>query len=110
IAVFLRELPDTADPAAGPGSPADAYLVRVMGADRPGIVFRVAEEMTRRRVNITDVETRVTGEDGTPVYVMLMEVAPPPGTDMGELESELARLSTELAVEISIRQIEYTAL
>jgi glycine cleavage system transcriptional repressor len=81
------------------------YLISVYGTDHPGIVYRVAEELAKRKVSITDLQTKVTGGP-KPVYVMLLEVQVPSSTDMDDLRAELDQLRQDLKVEISLQDIE----
>jgi glycine cleavage system transcriptional repressor len=82
------------------------HIISVYGADRPGIVYSVARELARRKVNITDLNTQVVGSKERPVYVMLLEVDIPEGLDMRELEKEFDRIRRELSVSITLRPIE----
>jgi len=110
IEIFVKELPEAPDRAAPATEQKDTYLVKVMGADRPGIVYRVADVMARSGINIKDVETRITDEDQNSVYIVLMEVVSGADTRMSEVEVELRRLAEELTVEISVQPIECTVL
>jgi glycine cleavage system transcriptional repressor len=83
-----------------------AHIISVYGADRPGIVYSVARELARRRVNITDLNTQVVGSKERPVYVMVMEVDIPESVDMKELNGVFDRVKKELGVSISVRPIE----
>lgn len=85
------------------------HVVSVYGADRPGIVHAVSSGLARRNVNITDLSTRVVPGD-TPLYVMIIEVAVPPGTDVAALEAELSALATQLAVDLTLRPAEAETL
>ena len=80
-------------------------LISVYGADRPGIVYRVTRELADRRVNITDLNTRLIGTEDDPVYVMMLEAYLPEGTTIEDAEQLLAGLRTELKVEIGVRVI-----
>lgn len=82
------------------------HIISVYGADRPGIVYNVSRELARRKVNITDLNTQVVGTKERPVYVMVLEVDIPEGTDMKELEREFERIRKELSVSITVRPIE----
>lgn len=82
------------------------HIISVYGADRPGIVYMVTKELAQRKVNITDLNTQVVGSKERPVYVMVLEVDIPEGTDMKELEKEFDRIRKELSVSITVRQIE----
>jgi len=87
---------------------APSHVLTVYGADRPGIVHGVAALLAERGVNITDLETRVTGA-ADPVYVMVIELALR-GLPGDELESELGRVADELEVDVSLRPLEAEAL
>lgn len=86
------------------------HMVAVYGADRPGIVHRVARLLADMGVNITDLTTRVIGHPDEPVYAMHLEVTVPPVIDGGELASELARVGSELGVETSIHPVDVDVL
>lgn len=91
---------------AGPSeAPAD-LLLTVYGADQPGIVYKVAARLASRSINITDMDTRLTGTAGSPVYVMQLEVASG-GADLG---ADLALLREELGVSISSQPLDTEAL
>jgi glycine cleavage system transcriptional repressor len=81
------------------------FMISVYGADRPGIVYRVTEALAKRKVSITDLQTKVTG-GASPIYVMLLEVQVPASLDMDDLRSELDDLRRDLQVEISLQDIE----
>lgn len=102
LVVAVRRIDDTV-PASPPGEP---WTVSVYGADRPGIVHRVASVLAERQVNIVDLDTRVIGEPGTPVYAMLLDVTLPPGTDPAELSAALGAVAAELGIECSMHPAE----
>jgi glycine cleavage system transcriptional repressor len=81
---------------------APTHMVSVYGADHPGIVYRVTELLSARGVNVTDLESRVIGEPGEPVYALMLEVSVPAGVD---LTSDLEGLRTELEVDASVHPI-----
>ena len=92
------------EPAGGPPQP--SHIVTVYGVDHPGIVFSVASALAERRVNITDLQTRLVGEDDEPLYVMMLEVAPPEDLTVEELESVLEAAGREQGVEVTVRPLE----
>jgi glycine cleavage system transcriptional repressor len=102
VSVAVGEL----DAAATDVSP-PTHMVSVYGADRPGIVFRVAEELARQKANVTDLTSRVIGSDEQPVYALMLEVAAPEGAD---LEASLESLKTELGVDVTVHPIETDVL
>lgn len=82
--------------------PAPTHMVSVYGADKPGIVFKVAETLAGAGANITDLTSRVIGEGGTPVYAVMLEVVFPEGTDPDSILS----LRDELDVDVSVHPVE----
>ena len=96
--VTVREVPEEPDlPPLG-----YAYLVTVHGADRLGIVARLASVIAQAGGNITDLTTRLSGT----LYLLLAEVDLPRSTDVDALRARLAEVSAELGVETSMRLIE----
>ncbi len=82
------------------------YILRVYGADRPGIVHAVTSLLARETFNITDLETRVIPGEGGPVYVMVLELDAP-SEERGEAVREaLKALAQQLAVEVSYDRLD----
>ena len=108
LAVHLKSLsrPETRSPRRR----GHRYLISVYGADRPGIVFRISEELARRRINITDVHTHRSAGAGPSLYVMLLEVEVPNAQRMSALESRLQALGKRLRVQVSLRSSEADVL
>jgi len=96
--VAVREvMPDPDVPAA-----TATHLVTVYGADRLGIVARLAGVAADAGANITDLTTRLSGD----LYVLLAEVALPPGADAERLRAQLGAAAVELGVEVTLRPAE----
>ena len=83
--------------------PQPTHALSVYGGDHPGIVAAVAEALAENGVNITDLETRLTGN----VYVMLLEVVIPPGVDVAEAIIAVGR---DQGVDVSLRALEHDSL
>ncbi len=79
--------------AQAPGPATDSYVVSVHGADRPGIVHRVAEAIASAGGNITDLSTRLSGE----LYVLVAEVDLP--GEPAALEQALTEIGADLGVD-----------
>jgi glycine cleavage system transcriptional repressor len=92
---------------AGEGVVQPTHMVSVYGADRPGIVYRVAQKLADARANITDLTSRVIGSEDRPVYALMLEVAADPRSD---LERGLVALKEELDVEVTVHPIEADVL
>ena len=103
LTVLCREVPRQA-----PSTHTDAttYMLSVYGADRPGIVAKVARVVADHGGNITDMNTRVIGTPERPVYVMLLEVVLSATQGPQPLDMALAELKTSLDVDVSFRALE----
>jgi glycine cleavage system transcriptional repressor len=105
-ALTLRDVGDLS--ASGPEP---SHMVTVYGVDHPGIVHAAATALAGQSVDITDLNTRLLEDDeGEPLYVLMMEVALPPGLTPGELERELAGVGADEGVEVTLRELEQDAL
>lgn len=98
LTITVRPVEEGGRAAAEP-----THMVSVYGADRPGIVYRVAEVLAAGGANITDLTSRVIGDPGQPVYALMLEVALPDEVGLGE---RLRALAAELGVEVSIHPLE----
>jgi glycine cleavage system transcriptional repressor len=97
----LGELPATA--------PRPSHVITVYGADHPGIVHAVTSALAERGVNVTDLETRLTGSEDSPLYAMMMEVALG-GVPEAEVEVALREVGAAAEVEVSLRPLEIESL
>jgi glycine cleavage system transcriptional repressor len=95
------------DGATGDGV---GYILRVYGADRPGIVHAVTERLAREGFNVTDLETRVIPGEGGPVYVMVLELDAPSEAQGEVVRTDLEALGARLGVQISYERLEAEAL
>ena len=80
-------------------------MISVYGADKPGIVYRVASVLGEKKVNITDLNTKLVGTEERPVYVMILEAALPEGVDEEDVNIWLTPIRDELQVDINVRLI-----
>ena len=72
------------------------------GADRLGIVARLAGVIAEAGGNITDLTTRLSGG----LYVLLAEVDLPASAVVDALRERLADVSAELGVDAGLRLLE----
>lgn len=90
--------------AEGHPPAAPTHILSVYGSDRPGILAGVARVLADAGVNITDVESRLLGEDTAPVYALVIECAVP--ADLEDLEQRLAAVCAELGVDHTLRALD----
>ena len=63
------------------------------------------EELGEKKVNITDLNTKLVGTEERPVYVMVIEAALPEDVGEEDVDNWLAPIRDELQVDISVRII-----
>lgn len=103
LSVFLRTLKPGGEKRAE--LEGELCMISVYGADQPGIVYQVSRELGNRQINITDLNTKLVGDESRPVYVMMIEAVLPEGLEVEEIESWMEALKTEMGVDISVRSI-----
>jgi glycine cleavage system transcriptional repressor len=86
------------------------HLISVYGADQPGIVYKTAEALAKRKINITDLNTRTLERSGKPLYVMLLEVQIPNRSKAQALQQELYRLGRSLRLDVTFQEIDFVPL
>jgi glycine cleavage system transcriptional repressor len=92
LLISVREVAAHQEQPAG-----ESFVVSVHGADRPGIVHRVAEAIADAGGNITDLSTRLAGE----LYVLVAEIDL--AADPDPLAAALAEIGKELGVDAHLR-------
>jgi glycine cleavage system transcriptional repressor len=101
-ALTLREVTAAEGATATP-----SWVVSVHGADHPGILAAVTRALADAGVNVHDLHTRVVGEtDGRPLYVMFMEVAPPPELAEDDLRALLRSAAESQHVDVALQPLE----
>lgn len=85
---------------------ANRYMISVYGVDKPGIVFNVTKMLSDKKINITDVNTCVTGTKDESVYIMILEVEVPEKISEEQLRKKLEDLGGKLNVDVSIHQVQ----
>lgn len=109
LTVLCREVPQQAA-ERGPEPEISIFMLSVYGADHPGIVAQVARVVADHGGNVTDMNTRVIGSVGHPVYVMVMEIHLPEGAPSEPLQQGLDRLKPTLGVDLTFRPLERVRL
>lgn len=98
LSVHVREVPEvSAIDVTG-----EPWLITVHGADRLGIVARLAAVLAESGGNITDLTTRLSGD----LYVLVAEVDVPAGTDTEVLRGRVQQAAALLGVDATLRPVE----
>lgn len=84
----------------------EVYRIVVYGADKPGIVYKVSELLTKKNINIVDMTTEKSGD----LYVLLTEVSLPENLSFEELKNDIENLKKNLNVDVSCEKIEVVEL
>ena len=87
---------------------APRFILSVYGADKTGLVARVAHVLAENDANITDLQTRVAAAHT--VYVMIYEFELPTDCDVENLRSDIEAAARELQVEYSLRPLDEDTL
>jgi glycine cleavage system transcriptional repressor len=89
----VLDVEDTSD------TPNPTHVLTVYGADKPGILFHVADVLADEAVNITDLNSRLVGAD-EPVYALMLELAVP--GDAEAVEARLVETAATLGVDLTL--------
>ena len=90
-----------------PPPPARPYVISLYGADHPGIIYRVAAELAGRQINVTDLMSRIMGEN---VYTVILDIDLPAELVADKLSEDLKKIAEELGVDLTFRQAEIDSL
>lgn len=88
----------------------DRHLIRVSGADHPGILQGVSRYLAESSVNITDVSSRRLQGGQQAIYLLFMEVELPSELSLATLRRDLNQMQAQLGVEIQVESVEAIAL
>lgn len=96
------------DAGAGSGAARPAPLeLRLVGADRPGIVHEIAGVLARLDVSILELETSTSSAPmaGEPLFEATLRFDAPPTLSMDTLSDALEELANELIVDIELDEV-----
>ncbi|MBF0448047.1 MAG: amino acid-binding protein [Magnetococcales bacterium] len=100
----IKELDPNTVLNPNPTQPERECIISVLGADQPGIVYRVAKAIHATGGNVSDLYTQVIGSAKRPIYSMIIETEY--SSNIEAIKEELDQLAKALQVEISIRPVE----
>ncbi|MBF0426398.1 MAG: ACT domain-containing protein [Magnetococcales bacterium] len=104
----LKLLPEGRIAAAATSASEQEFVIHILGADKPGIVYHVTQLLAEEAVNITDLCTQLAGKPGRPIYAMVIEAEVPGDPD--RLQQRLRELATRLHVDITLRAADAVTL
>ena len=86
---------------ATPAESEDAFTLRVVGQDHPGIVHEIAQVLAARKVSIEELETEIVPAPMSGrMFTASATLTAAAGTDAGELEASVEAVTPDLMVEI----------
>jgi glycine cleavage system transcriptional repressor len=81
------------------------YVISVYGADKPGIVHTITDELYKLGINIVDLQTQTTGFPPKDAYIMILEVLVP--QELGESWLPTLKNAAErICTDVTIRKLE----
>lgn len=87
------------------GVEGEPFVVRVHGADRPGLVHDVTGLLAQHDINVTDLATRLVG-GAAATYVMHVHCDIPKSTDVEAVRGALGELATSLGIHATLQPAE----
>ncbi len=87
-----------------PGS--KSFVLSVMGKDRTGIVYETTRILAQKKLNITDLNSKILGTGAKAVFMMVLEVDVPKGFNLKRLDPAWQKLRRQLKVDIQIKPLE----
>lgn len=85
---------------------AKTYVISIIGKDKTGIVYETSHVLAKFRLNITDLNSKLTGGSSRPLFTMILEVDIPNRFNIKRLSWALKRLSRRMRVDVQIRPLE----
>jgi glycine cleavage system transcriptional repressor len=85
------------------------FMISIYGADRHGIVARATRALANGGLNITDLQTKLTGH-ATKIFVMIIEVTAPAQVSVENVRRLLQPIMQELDVELTVKELDVVEL
>lgn len=82
------------------------YLLTAAGADRTGIVYKISQFFSSKKMNITDLNSKILPGPGRGLYVVVLEVDVPARFSQKTIARGLQSLRRDLKVDIQWRPVE----
>lgn len=85
-------------------------MVTVHGVDKPGIVFHVTDYLSKKKFNISDLETHRTAHPKRPGYILFIEGEVQTKSILSQINRGLGSLQNKLGSKIDVKPIPVTSL
>ncbi|MFC1501574.1 glycine cleavage system protein R [Elusimicrobiota bacterium] len=86
------------------------YIFSIYGADKPGIVYKVSDFLAKNKINITDVQTNMSGSGKNATYIMFLETSIPDPDKLDKIKADISKTAKELKIKVSINPVESSQL
>lgn len=98
----LKIVVESANETLKPGG--KEFQFSVVGNDRPGIVFEIAQAFASRHINMSELETACSSMpwSGEPMFEATGLIQVPKSVNMDELYEQLDTIADELAVDVRL--------
>jgi glycine cleavage system regulatory protein len=98
LKIMVESAADTVKPTG------KEFQFSVVGSDRPGIVFEIAQAFASRHINMSELETACSSMpwSGEPMFEATGLIQVPKSVDMDELYEQLDTIADELAVDVRL--------
>lgn len=84
-----------------PAEGVEKYFLTAEGQDKPGMIRQISARLAQEGIDITDVFARRADEGR--MFVMVMELAVPPGVDALALQKELEQLGSASGLSAALQ-------
>ena len=83
------------------------WVVSVLGKDRAGIVYYISKLLANRKLNITDVNSKIIGKGPKTIYALVLEVDVPRNQALiSQLKKQFEKLQKKLKFTVTFKPLE----
>lgn len=103
LSIALRK-----DTAAAPAGERTYTQLEILGQDRPGIVREISRALAEHQVNVEELETECVSApmSGEMLFRAKAKLRVPTGADTSSLRQKLEKIATDLAIDVSLSEVE----
>lgn len=90
--------------------PSNVYIIKISGADKPGIVNEITDIILKNSGNIIGLDTKSSENVRPHAYYMLLEVDLPTKINIKSFEGQLKKAGKKMGVVINMNKVERNIL